>query len=213
MLKRPRSTPSFAPNAYAPQERSIDMSERVVKRMRHCPPPQLQYWALEKGKASWRAGESDGEEDADVDEQVAGPSAPSEHAQRLQHAGEYKDVNSLLHDLHAEQRHRMLFSTSPPTHLPFMSHGRPYIDDYDDSFPSAPSKLVAADSTYPELHHDSHRNPTSFTISIPSKDDSIVDHIEVQRVTQQYEDMNRFLGGLFLHRRRQCDGEASHDQT
>ena len=188
MLKRQRSSPSFFPNAYAPQEPSIDISERVVKRMRHGPPPQLQYQALGKGKASWRAGDSDEEEDVDLDEQVAGPSAPSEY-QRLQHAGEYKDVNSLLHDLHAEQRHRMLFSTtSLPANLPFMSHGRPHIDDF---FPSTLSKLAAAEPACPEPQHDLHRKSTSFTISIPSKEAFIVDHIEVQRVTQQYEDTNR----------------------
>ena len=169
------------------------MPERVVKRMRHFPPLQSQFRASGKGKAPWRGGESDGEEDVEVDEQVAGPSAPSEHAQRLQHAGEYKHVNSLLHDLHAEQRHRVLFSTtSPPDQLPLTSHGRPHFG-FDDPFPSAPIKSAPDPPTYPGPSQESHRSSTSFTISIPSKDASIVDHVEVQRVTQQYEDTNRYV--------------------
>ncbi|KAI1797683.1 hypothetical protein LXA43DRAFT_1176993 [Ganoderma leucocontextum] len=210
MLKRQRSTPSFVPDAYPPQEPSIDMSERVVKRRRHFPPPQSQSRAPDKGKAPWRGGESDGEEDVDVDEQAAGRSAPSEYTQRLQHAGEYKHVNSLLHDLHAEQRHRMLFSTtSPPAQLPLTSHGRPHVD-FHHPFPSAPNQLAPIAPLAP---HESHRTSTSFMISIPSKDASIVDHNEVKRVTQQYEDTNRFLGALFLTRRRQCDGEGNQNQT
>ncbi len=205
------------------------MSERVVKRMRHFPPPQTQFRAPDKGKSPWRGGESDGEEDVDVDEQAPGRSASSEHYQRLQHAGEYKHVNTLLHDLHAEQRHRMLFSTtSPPTQLPLMSHAR---IDTDHPFPCAPNKLTPAAPAYLQPQHESHRNSPSFTISIPSKDPCVVDHIEIQRVTQQYEDTNRyvciaseqlfqahhpdirFLGALFLNRRRQCDGEGSQHQT
>ena len=192
MLKRQRSIPSFVPDVYTPQEPEIDMPERVVKRMRYFPPPQSQFRALDKGKALWKGGESDGEEDVEVDERVAGPSAPAEHAQRLQHAGEYKHVNSLLHDLHAEQRHRMLFSASPPDQLPLASHGRPHFE-CDHPFPSAPTGLAPVSPIYPEPPHESHWNSTSFTILIPSKDTSTADHVEVQRVTQQYEDTNRYV--------------------
>ena len=109
MLKRQRSTPSFVPDTYVPQEPSIDMFERVAKRRRHFAPPQVQ--ATNKGKSPWWIRDSDGEEDVEDDEQTPGCSMPSEHAQRLEHAGEYRHANSLLHDLHAEQRHRMLFSS------------------------------------------------------------------------------------------------------
>ncbi|PIL29577.1 hypothetical protein GSI_08213 [Ganoderma sinense ZZ0214-1] len=191
MLKRQRSSTSFVPDSYAPQESSIDMSERAAKRMRHLPSPQSQ---VDKDKALWRAGWSDGEEDVDVDELINGPSAPFVQARRLQHAGEYKHVNSLLHDLHAEQRHRMLFSTtSSSTQLPPISHWRPHIDDYDHPIPSPPNKLAPVAPPYPQPQHESQGGSTSFMISIPSKDVSLVDHIEVQRVTQQYENTNRYV--------------------
>ncbi|TBU64857.1 hypothetical protein BD310DRAFT_1034543 [Dichomitus squalens] len=214
MLKRQRSTPSFVPDAYFPQEPAFDMSERVAKRRRQFEPPQFQ--ATDKGKAPWRGGDSDEEEDVEGDEQtVAARSAPSEHAQRLAHAGEYKHVNSLLHDLHAEQRHRVLFSsTSPPSQIPLASPIHPH-PDFGHSLPSAPNKVaptVSAQGMLLAPPHEVHRPSAPFTISTPFKDTSVVDHIEVQRVTQQYEDTNRYLGALFLSRRKQHNGQDTQNR-
>lgn len=223
MLKRQRSVPSFVPDPYPPTDPAIEMfEERVAKRRRHAQ-------STDKGKTPWLPGESDGEEDAEYSEQATGRSAPSEQARRLGQAGEYKHVNTLLHDLHAEQRHRMLFSSSsPPIHQPFAHYHPRHLPEL--AYPSSSlDKLAATVPVHGPPAADPtelHRHMPSFTISIPIKDASTVDHVEVQRVTERYEESNRcvncgtfsfnltsdygphrLLGSLFLNRRRQC-----HDQ-
>ncbi|KAI0757217.1 hypothetical protein C8Q80DRAFT_1265172 [Daedaleopsis nitida] len=208
MLKRQRSIPSFAPDPYETPDPAIDiLEERVAKRRRQY---ATHAQGMDKGKAVWRPGESDGEEDLEDDERAV-RMAPTEQAQRLEQAGEYKNVNTLLHDLHAEQRHRVLFSSSsPPTHW---THDQPrHVPQFAQPFAS-PDKLPLvppADGPLPVVPpvHEQPRPLPSFTISIPSKDASIVDHVEVKRVTQRYEDTNRFLGSLFLSRRRQHDDQG-----
>ncbi|KAI0762779.1 hypothetical protein C8Q74DRAFT_1371767 [Fomes fomentarius] len=201
MLKRQRSVPSFVPDPYPPADPAIEMfEERVAKRRRHAQ-------STDKGKTPWLPGESDGEEDVEYSEQATGRSAPSEHARRLGQAGEYKHVNTLLHDLHAEQRHRMLFSSSsPPIHQPF-AHYHPRHLAYPSSSPDKSAAMLPAHGPPAADPTELHRHMPSFTISIPIKDASTVDHVEVQRVTERYEESNRLLGSLFLSRRRQC-----HDQ-
>ncbi|RPD81789.1 hypothetical protein L226DRAFT_577631 [Lentinus tigrinus ALCF2SS1-7] len=193
MLKRQRSTPSFVPDAYTPMNPAIDtFEERVAKRRRQFAPPHSQ--SMDKGKTPWRPGDSDGEEDVEIHEYAVRPLAPSEQAQRLQQAGEYKHVNTLLHDLHAEQRHRILFSsTSPPEHIP-IAHNHPRNHpEFDHPFSSL-DKLAPTYGSLPVSPHESAKHMPTFTISIPSKDASPVDHVEVRRVTERYEDTNRLIG-------------------
>ncbi|KAH9890907.1 hypothetical protein C8Q73DRAFT_792357 [Cubamyces lactineus] len=156
--------------------------------------------------------DTDGEEDIDGDEQSAGRQATSdpEQGQRLNQAGEYRNVNSLLHDLHAEQRHRMLFSTSlPPSHLPMLHHA-----EHTYAVAASADKTVPALSRngLPSAQDEGRKAPSSFTISIPSKDTAMVDHVEVQRVTERYEDTNRYLGSVFLSRRRQFDTTSQQNE-
>ncbi|KAI0361850.1 hypothetical protein OH77DRAFT_1516760 [Trametes cingulata] len=207
MLKRQRSSPSFVPDApyAATPDPAIDAYERVAKRRRHFGRPRDQ--ATPHWNGVWHQDDTDGEEDVEYDEQASGSPDSSERAQRLEVAGEYRHVNSLLHDLHAEQRHRVLFSSPfPPSHLPVL-HNRPQSQDPLPN-PSSSDKTVpalSADGAQASAHHDDRRCGPSFTISIPIKDASVVDHVEVQRVKQRYEDTNRYLGSLFLSRRRQPD--------
>ncbi len=228
MLKRQRSIPSFVPGAYPIMDPAIDtFEERVAKRRRPLAPQHTHSMA--KGKAPWRPGDSDGEEDVENDE-----APPSEQAQRLQQAGEYKHVNTLLHDLHAEQRHRVLFSSaSPPEHIPIAHNhpGNPLELDHPLSSPNTLAPVVPEYAPLPVPAYESAKQTSSFTISIPSKDASVMDQVEVQRVTERYEDANRyvscltnfhfhsrtnrrrhyrFLGSLFLSRRRQTDYAPDH---
>ncbi|RDX56082.1 hypothetical protein OH76DRAFT_1551583 [Lentinus brumalis] len=202
MLKRQRSTPSFVPGAYPIMDPAIDtFEERVAKRRRPLAPQHTH--SMDKGKAPWRPGDSDGEEDVENDE-----APPSEQAQRLQQAGEYKHVNTLLHDLHAEQRHRVLFSSaSPPEHIP-IAHNHP--GNHPLSSPNTLAPVGPEYAPLPVPSYESAKQTSSFTISIPSKDASVMDEVEVQRVTERYEDANRFLGSLFLSRRRQTDYAPDH---
>ena len=195
MLKRQRSIPSFVPDPpyAATPESSIDVFERVAKRRRHFAPPSDR-----PSHSSWTMDDTDGEEDVDGEEHRAsrqGNSDP-EQGQRLNQAGEYRNVNSLLHDLHAEQRHRMLFSSSlPPSHLPMLHHTEP---PYAVAA-SADKTLPALSSNHlPPAQHEMRKAPSSFTISIPSKDATMVDHVEVQRVTERYEDTNRYASYVYL---------------
>lgn len=231
MLKRQRSIPSFVPvpDPYPTADPAIDMfEERVAKRRRQFAPPHIQ--SVDKGKAPWRGGESDGEEDVEKDEQ-AGRLASSEQAQRIEQAGEYKNVNTLLHDLHAEQRHRLLFSTSSlPAHMPFAHEHAPAGPEPDHPFSPLHKSAATppAHGPHAAFPHGPQRHMPAFTISIPTKDASVVDHVEVQRVTREYENTNRcassalfcdilcltvtagrLLGALFLERRRQCSDQDS----
>ena len=156
-------------------------------------PPHMRL--LDKGKGIWVEGDSDGEEDMESGERGEGGRAISEQAQRLEQAGEYKHVNTLLHDLHAEQRHRMLFSSSPHCQM------SPFDQDpeFNPPFAAPPHKLASSPS-HPTPHHHIAREAQgltpSFTISIPSQDPEPVDFTEVQRVTQTYQDTNRYVRQL-----------------
>ncbi|KAI0336033.1 hypothetical protein GY45DRAFT_1430212 [Cubamyces sp. BRFM 1775] len=210
MLKRQRSSPSFVPESpyAATPEPAIDVFERVAKRRRQFAPP------LDRtSHNSWAMDDTDGEEDVEGEESSAGRQATSdpERGQRMNQAGEYRNVNSLLHDLHAEQRHRMLFSSSlSQSHLSMLHHTEP------------PYVAASADKTLPALSsnnlptapppHEIRKAPSSFTISIPSKDAAMVDHVEVQRVIERYEDTNRYLGSVFLNRRRQFDTTSQQNE-
>ena len=191
MLKRQRSSPSFSQDAYASPEPPIDVYERIVKRRRQAAPPNVHN--MDKGKAVWRRGDSEGESDVDDAEECV-ERAQSEQAQRLEQAGEYKNVNTLLHDLHAEQRHRMLFSSSPlPSHTPDFHHVSSHADpQVHQSLPSSSTRTVPARvETIP--YQESHKLMPSFTISLPSEKEDMIDYAEVQRVTQAYEETNRYV--------------------
>ncbi|KAI0639195.1 hypothetical protein C8Q77DRAFT_1080040 [Trametes polyzona] len=208
MLKRQRSTPSFVPDApcvLPPADLAIDAFERVAKRRRQIAP--LPNRSTPNDANLWRFDDTDGEEDVEGDEHAADRPEASEQAQRMEQAGEYRNVNTLLHDLHAEQRHRILFSSPlPPSHFPSAHHGSHFEHQHHPSVPSDKITPALSESP-PHAHHEPHRHTPSFTISIPTKVTSVVDHVEVRRVTQRYEDTNRLLRSLFLSRRGHPDTE------
>jgi hypothetical protein len=123
MLKRQRPAtpppsslddpPSFLPNRFIRPLHPLhtaDPSQPRSKRQRTQPPPldgALRGW-LESESAGPR-WESDGEEDwiEDPHDVLGSPRPPSTTANR------YKDANSLLHELHILNQHRLLFVHSP----------------------------------------------------------------------------------------------------
>ncbi|CAL1696531.1 unnamed protein product [Somion occarium] len=109
-------------------------------------------------------------------------------------AGVYKDANILLHDLHAEQRHRMLFSTTSSTSTAFATHSH--------SPPSSPHYIHAA--------KDSISKPASYFSPTPGFNSAQPEQIETQTVTHRYEGSNRLLRSLFLNRRQ---GLQPRDQS
>lgn len=126
-------------------------------------------------------------------------------------AGLYKDANVLLHDLHAEQRHRMLFNTS--TLSSFLHRMNPQGTGYLQD----PSQV-------------GHDEPQAHSSHIPLQGYSQPGCSEAQRVSHCYEDTNRygyffwwppqisniysrFLGSLFLSRRRELQHEPRTSHT
>ncbi|KAI0651643.1 hypothetical protein C8Q79DRAFT_1004918 [Trametes meyenii] len=215
MLKRRRSSPSFVPDSpyAAAPEPTIDVFERVVKRRRQVTPQD--HFAV-YGKGAQYTDDTDGEEDIEGDKRDGGQSHYPQGSDRLEQAGEYRSANTLLHDLHAEHRHRMLFFlprlpsdvSTPQCHLynEYHHHHHHHSTSTTDKTLPAP---VDAEPPSAALH----KHTPSFTISIPSKDANTVDHVEVQRVTQRYEDTNRYLGSLFLSRRKHPDTPELSSQT
>ncbi|KAI0343896.1 hypothetical protein BDW22DRAFT_1355116 [Trametopsis cervina] len=107
-----------------------------------------------------------------------------------QHAGEYRDANSLLHDLHAEQRHRMIFAGPSSTKAVYEAHTSYFATQtLPSSMPD--STTPAADGRYKE--------------EVPPV-------VESKHVLELYEDTNKFLGSLVLNRRRQLDSNTNTGQ-
>jgi len=168
---------------------TIDSSQPRSKRQRTRPPPldgALRGW-LESGPSPH--GDSDGEEDwtEDAGDAVTSSLPPSTTPDQ------YKDTNSLLHELHVLNQHRLLFVHSPRdrslnparhnhTQGPLVQEGCTL--PYRTAFPQ------------PKLESQS-----CFIGSQAKK--GLVE--EVECVRQRYEDANRLLGSLFLSRRREVE--------
>ncbi len=131
MLKRQRasspSPPTQLPATEVPLISSVQTSsEHRVKRRRLFSPP------LDGQSRGWGIPPVPSEDEVDEDDIMGGDSPnpwTTASEPSLSGAGEYKTVNSLLHDLHAEQQHRRLMSpSSHPSSSspgPFSSHGCP----------------------------------------------------------------------------------------
>jgi len=131
MLKRQRaSSPpplTQTPATEVPLVSSVPtLSEHGVKRRRLLTPP------LDRQSREWGIlpvpSEDEVEEDDVMEDDSPNPWATTSESS-LSGAGEYKTVNSLLHDLHAEQQHRRLMSPlshpSSSSSRSFSSHDWP----------------------------------------------------------------------------------------
>ncbi|KAI0085636.1 hypothetical protein BDY19DRAFT_996545 [Irpex rosettiformis] len=106
-------------------------------------------------------------------------------------AGQYKDANTILHELHAEQRHRMLFAVGSSTHA--ASHGS--------------SLHVAAQGSAPRFHH------SDAVGTLNGNEHELPPRVEAKRVAERYEDTNKLLASVFLSRRRQRNETASENTS
>lgn len=138
MLKRQRaSSPSpltQTPATEVPLISSVPTSsEHGVKRRRLLAPP------LDGRSRGWNIqpvlSEDEVEEDDIMEDDSPNPCATTTEPS-LSSAGEYKVVNSLLHDLHAEQQHRRLMS--PSSHSNFFSPGAFAFHGWSSSTPQEP---------------------------------------------------------------------------
>jgi len=150
----------------------------------------------------------DGEDDAAAAYAYPRGATSSDHT-------DYKQTNSILHEVHALHQHRLIFSqpssepfshlgfSAPPlstaTHLPLQSsHGL----DSPSSF-SSDGKVSIPECPVPG--HYSHLAHVALALN-NSAAYTPLDFHEVKSVRERYEDTNKLLGSLFLLRRRELQG-------
>ncbi|KAJ7492850.1 hypothetical protein FB451DRAFT_552869 [Mycena latifolia] len=199
MLKRLRPA-SPPPGSSIPLVSDPPDSLRRDPKRRRILPPSLDG---QSRHSMFRTDEDDGEEDHDELNLSDGhnPSGLGPSGSTVYNT-EYESANTVLHDLHALHRHRLIFSSPPsyPEHL----HPPCFPDkSYAPPIPNYPRA--------PDIKDTSGRQ--DFGCQLPYK--------EVQSVKERYEDTNRcvgsffadtvdftprrLLGSLFLTRRKQLD--------
>jgi len=209
MLKRQRasspSPPTQIPATEVPLISPISTSsEHGVKRRKLYSPPL-------NGPQGWGISPMPSEDVVDEDD-VMGGDSPNPWATAsepsLSGAGDYKAVNSLLHDLHAEHQHRRLMS--PSSHSSSSSPGSCFSHDWPSSVLQGPpaGKLNVIPNPCPNSIQDTsltekywqgpHANKTTNTLYC-GDDVSVYD---------RYGESNRFLGTVFLERRRDLSTSA-----
>lgn len=232
MLKRQRaSSPSPVTPVPATEVPLISSaptsSEHGVKRRRMLTPPS-------DGRSRvWDTLPVPPEDDVDEDD-IMGDGSPTPWATASEPSssgtGEYKAVNSLLHDLHAEQQHRRLMSPSSHSSSsspgPFGSHGWP------SSAPQEPpaGKLNCEPYPYPSPIQDVplvEKYPQGLLASETKNRVYCGDDVSVY---DRYEETNklalvssrhftlihhypspRLLGLVFLERRRGLSSQWTHN--
>ncbi|KAI9445436.1 hypothetical protein H4582DRAFT_921450 [Lactarius indigo] len=186
MLKRQRaSSPSPLTQATIPESPPISSdpasSKHGAKRRRIFAP------SLDGPSRGWSGssvafGDEEDEDDIIVDGHTL---TPTLRESILESAGAYKMVNSLLHDLHAEQQHRRIASSaanSDPQFAPFSSHGW-----------SSPVPLTG------KPNFVVHPVPQDILVT------GVKNRLQFEEgvsVYERYEETNRYLGSVFLERRR-----------
>lgn len=197
MLKRQRgSSPiSFTPEPTLEADVApTDLYEPDAKRRRYFAPS--------------RPGESgDGTYEEDDAESSDGMRTPGAKRQEFREgrgrgkewqkdAGEYGDANSLLHDLHAEQRHRVIFSSSSPvqpTSPPVYQHHA----ENDMLLHTSRTKGEPM-LTYPLRNHSVQNELMKHTGDLPySSFAEAGTSEEASRVSQRYEDTNKYVSPQF----------------
>ena len=149
MLKRQRPVsppPSFPDVPLLPSEPvSCDLSRHTVKRRRVLPP------SLDGPSRGWGSpfifnqNDDDGEDDEDDDmgaaiQNVDGAPTDMATIQTPSSVAEYKSVNSLLHDLHAEHQYRRVSSSTATAFAP---------DDYTRSHPFHQMPMSTLEKQFP----------------------------------------------------------------
>ncbi|VDB84495.1 unnamed protein product [Peniophora sp. CBMAI 1063] len=116
----------------------------------------------------------------------------------------YKAVNSLLHDLHAEHQHRLLWSSPSPS--------TPYAPVPTYSYPASAAAVAQHHIAQTARAHLPQATPP-YSVSMRSKqvaDGQLLtpppSTSHEEGTAMQYEDTNRLLREAFLSRRRQLSG-------
>ncbi|GBE78148.1 hypothetical protein SCP_0110310 [Sparassis crispa] len=207
MLKRQRAPSPLPDFPQVSHEVALDVHERVVKRRRHLAPPS-------NGPRGSAINGGEEEEDDEDDQTWLLDEGRPEYSRGIsrwqEEAGLYKAANTLLHDLHAEQRHRMTFSSSSSSTTPLAAHEAhsPLDNGAHMSWLSYPTKDPCSPiHGAPSQIHQEHPKHVFFDDAIPPAE------AEGQSVTQRYEDTNRYLGSLFLSRRRLLDTHEDHEHS
>ncbi|KAI0271521.1 hypothetical protein BC834DRAFT_966987 [Gloeopeniophorella convolvens] len=197
MLKRQRPSSPLPAQAVVPDFPIISpdptSSEHIAKRRRTEAP------SLDGPSRGW--GPSPGfSEDEDEGFAMDGGDLHDRlhmHTQRLEGAGEYKTANTLLRDLHVEQQHRRLLSTSSspdPSYHSWSSH----------NFEESPVRKYATVTNPYQLHAEVTPLYKNYycqaTLTNSMADMSHTN--EGSGVYEHYEGANRFLRSIFLERRR-----------
>lgn len=173
MLKRQRPHSPFPAARYGDSDaKSVDtpleLSERLAKRRRYIESPldEEEDFHSESGPRHDTFASND-EEDGRETEYYAGDSRRWQ-----EQAGIYKESNTLLHDLHAEQRHRMIFAANSQATLSISSRT-----------PSLQSEQQSRSLSLPHACKPSASDPSS---------DARNDEAESQVVADRYEETNRY---------------------
>ena len=223
MFKRQRaSSPSPFTQATAMELplHSLDptSSEHGAKRRRMLAPP------LDGPSRGWDMPpvpfEGEPDEDDMMDDGASKPWATM-GKRGIERADEYKTVNNLLHDLHAEQQHRRLMSpsshsSSSPSPRPFSYHGlspSPPRQPPTGKFGSMPhpSPNLAQDIPLSEKHRQDAHASEAMNGPCGTDDVSVYDWYEEKNrsvwfppdISHSLTTLSpRYLGSVFLERRR-----------
>jgi len=206
MLKRQRPvspTPTFSSVPLVITDPSVG---RDSKRRRTFPPVldgACRGWA--QAPLSTNNEEDDGEEDYILDDEIKNI-VPINLTQQLPgDKAAYTSTNSFLRELHTLQQHRLL-SSSPPPPPSFLCGSNP--KDAAHSYSGYHSPPIKGHFNLPlqlpmeRLRVSSHMSPTA-KLSQQQSNGFPID--EIHSVTEHYEGTNKFLGSLFLSRRRILD--------
>ncbi|KZT21699.1 hypothetical protein NEOLEDRAFT_1181537 [Neolentinus lepideus HHB14362 ss-1] len=174
-----------------PGPSSIEYYQRDVKRRRTAAP------SLDGPSRGWERSSFCDEEDEEDWWQDENNGRGAEAS--LETSKQYQASNSLLHDLHAEYQHRMLFSPSPAAssrHFP--SQAGPYSPQSHAVHLGKQSMRYLSDR--PVMTEINGHLQRAMAMHMEKGG---LDTAEEQRVRARYEESNRLLRSLFLSRRRE----------
>ncbi|KIJ08588.1 hypothetical protein PAXINDRAFT_102526 [Paxillus involutus ATCC 200175] len=232
-------TSCFADRSIKPlPQRNADptlRNEPCAKRRRTQPPVldgALRGWLASNPTNPCR---EEGDDEEDWVEGVEGHQSDAPSSLPLVVTDQYKHANSLLHELHTLHQHRFLFTESvrdghfneysaTPSSTTYVQH--PHLHAYplgqghgtgNLSSLSQFSQTTDGKISLPELSHRPTPSFSSQSTHIRPAEGEYITHFvqgqvdvhEVKSVRERYEDANRFLGALFLSRRRELDEAVS----
>ncbi|KAF8971568.1 hypothetical protein BDZ97DRAFT_1251631 [Flammula alnicola] len=194
MLKRQRPPSPSSSSIPFINDSPADLIERNSKRRRTVPP------VLDGTARGWAAPrENEEEEDYTYSDHEVDIVAPR-HDYQQQAPSQYKSTNTMLRELHTLHQHRLLFATSTVAH-----NSDTNATITSPLYPAPYPRHATPEKGHLQPQHDRLR--TAHVSPLIDKGSQVNDTSmeEVNRVTERYEGTNKFLGSLFLSRRRKLD--------